>query len=257
MESWDACSYLTSSSGNWRVDLRYTDSRRARTTIDSLTFTQATAYDGQHAAIGSMLSNRAFAINTDAVEVSGAVSFYGGVVLNYRLAIKAGPLVEEDFGFPDGTAAASSSAYATKGEFFKCRGNFDITSVWVNNAVSTAFSSEVVVATMSSATVSGTITAILGRKTFTNSLGISEIVLDTAASVSDGDILFIGQTRKGGSGTTNVEIRFYNGHYRATRYAENYSTLGGARFTDNDLQIGDSPANISTGRWGVTFTSLQ
>lgn len=159
-----------------------------------------------------------------------------------------------------GTPSTSSSAYASKGNIFTVGNPLRITGMdYEIEASGVGGAYEAVVAKLSSYSTGATIT-VIEKKAFVPSADVDSIAFDTPMQCVEGDVIYIGLTKTDIAGSADSKIRWYSsGASFKTNLWLREGTSKGVRWSDNDLQIGDSPFDLTTDWWATnpTFEKLN
>lgn len=153
------------------------------------------------------------------------------------------------------TLSTSTSAYATKGNRLVVNTPGRVESVTFDieaGGVGAAY--EIVIAKMSDMTTAATLSDVY-KQAITPAAANETHTLTTPFSVITGDILFFGLTKTDIAAAADPLIRFFNTNTDNT-IAPLLTYNGGSRgvrFTDNDIQNGDSPFDLTTSWWAVNI----
>lgn len=152
------------------------------------------------------------------------------------------------------TLDTSTSGYASKGNLIQVQNPIRVNGLEVDmEAASSGDNCEAFVAIMSDATASGTISSITKKAFVSSGAGTQTVTFDSPIQLVENDIIIFGVTNNDVTASSDPYVRFYTTDtYSETIFLEKLGNLG-ARFTDNDLAVSDSPFDLTSNWWAVNL----
>ena len=182
---------------------------------------------------------------TDALEWIDAPSGGGSVAAYYGTALAS------NLGT---TLSTSTSGYASKGNLLQIQNALRIISLDVDlEASSNGNNCEAFVAVMSGATSAATITSITKKAFVSSGAGTQTVTFDTPVQLVQNDIIIFGVTNTSVAASSDPKVRFYTTNSFSENVFINELSNLGARFTDNNLAIGDSPFDLTANWWAINI----